>query len=114
MYLVALVAGKSFSHHHYHSVWQGIAGGGRTDIVGQQKPTEQLAVCTDILGELPWTEQSGVNFQKTPGLIDIIRTMYFGHWEPLGMSEQMWSENLEAPMSGEFRTLGRHTRWPRG
>jgi len=36
-----VVAGKSVSHHHRHSVCQGEAGGGRTVIQGLRRWTEQ-------------------------------------------------------------------------
>jgi len=31
--------------------------------------------------------------------VEYISKMYFSHWEPLGMSERMWSENLDASNS---------------
>jgi len=41
-----------------------------------------------------------------------INTMYFGRWEPPGVSERMWSVNLEASISGEYQTLGGHSDRP--
>jgi len=38
-----------------------------------------------------------------------ISKMYFSHWEPSGVSERMWSVNLNASMSGEYQTLGGHS-----
>jgi hypothetical protein len=32
--------------------------------------------------------------------------MYFRHWKPPGVSERMWSVNLDASISGEYQTLG--------
>ncbi|MEA2207444.1 MAG: hypothetical protein QOE77_4220 [Blastocatellia bacterium] len=32
--------------------------------------------------------------------------MYFSHWEPPGVSERMWSVNLDASISGEYQTQG--------
>jgi hypothetical protein len=32
--------------------------------------------------------------------------MYFSHWEPPGVCERMWSENLKASIWGENETLG--------
>jgi len=34
-----------------------------------------------------------------------ISGMYFSPWEPPGVSERMWSVNLEGLMSGEYQTL---------
>jgi len=41
-----------------------------------------------------------------------IRKMYFSHWNPPGVSERMWSVNLDAPISGEYQTLGGHSCRP--
>jgi hypothetical protein len=37
-----------------------------------------------------------------------ISKMYFSHWKPPGVSERMWSVNLDASISGEYQTLGGH------
>jgi hypothetical protein len=34
--------------------------------------------------------------------------MYFIHWKPPGISERMWSVNLDASISGEYQTVGGH------
>ena len=41
-----------------------------------------------------------------------IRTMYFSHWKSPGVSERMWSENLDGLMSGEYQTLRGHLGRP--
>jgi len=41
-----------------------------------------------------------------------IRKMYFSHWEPPGVSERMWSENLNASISAEYQTLRGHSGRP--
>jgi len=41
-----------------------------------------------------------------------ISTMSFSLWEPPGVSERMWSVNLDALISGEDQTLGGHSGWP--
>jgi hypothetical protein len=41
-----------------------------------------------------------------------ISKMYFGHWKPPGVSERMWSVNLDASISGEYQTLGGHSSQP--
>jgi hypothetical protein len=41
-----------------------------------------------------------------------ISKMYFSRWEPPGVSERMWSVNLEASISGEYQTLGGHSGRP--
>jgi len=38
--------------------------------------------------------------------------MYFSHWKPPGVSERMWSVNLNASISGECQTLGGHSCRP--
>jgi len=38
-----------------------------------------------------------------------ISKMYFSHWKPPGVSERMWSVNLEASISGEYQTVGGHS-----
>jgi len=38
-----------------------------------------------------------------------ITKTYFSHWEPPGVSERMWSVNLDASISGEYQTLGGHS-----
>ena len=38
-----------------------------------------------------------------------ISKMYFSHWKPPGVSERMWSVNLDASISGEYQTLGGHS-----
>jgi len=38
--------------------------------------------------------------------------MYFSHWEPPGVSERMWSVNLDASISGECQTIGGHSGRP--
>ena len=41
-----------------------------------------------------------------------ISKMYFSHWKPPGVSERMWSVNLNASISGEYQTLGGHSCRP--
>jgi len=41
-----------------------------------------------------------------------ISEMYFSHWKPPGVSERMWSVNLEASISGGYLTLGGHSSPP--
>ena len=41
-----------------------------------------------------------------------ISKMYFSHWMPPGMSERMWSVNLDVSISGEYQTLGGHSGRP--
>jgi len=38
--------------------------------------------------------------------------MYLSHWKPLGVSERMWSVDLDASISGESQTLGGHSCRP--
>jgi hypothetical protein len=35
-----------------------------------------------------------------------ISKMYFSHWKAPGVSERIWSVNLDASISGEYQTLG--------
>jgi len=35
--------------------------------------------------------------------------LYYSHWKTLGVSEWMWSVNLDASMSGDYQTLGGHS-----
>jgi len=41
-----------------------------------------------------------------------ISKMYFSHCKPPGVSERMWSVNLDASISGEYQTLGGHSCRP--
>jgi len=41
-----------------------------------------------------------------------ISKMYFSHWKTPGVSKRMWSVNLDASISGEYRTLGGHSGRP--
>jgi hypothetical protein len=41
-----------------------------------------------------------------------ISKMYFRHWKPPGVSERMWSVNLDASISGEYQTVGGHSCRP--
>jgi len=41
-----------------------------------------------------------------------ISKMYFSHWKTPGVSERMWSVNLDASISGEYQTLGGHSGQP--
>jgi len=41
-----------------------------------------------------------------------ISKMYFSHWKTPGVSERMWSVNLDASISGEYQTLGGHSGRP--
>jgi len=40
-----------------------------------------------------------------------IRNMYFSHWKTPGVSERMWSVNLDASISAQYQTLGGHSGW---
>jgi len=40
--------------------------------------------------------------------LSLISKMYFSHWKPPGVSEKMWSVNLDVSISGEYQTLGGH------
>jgi len=41
-----------------------------------------------------------------------ISKMYSTHWKPPGVSERMWSVNLNASISGEYKTLEGHSCQP--
>jgi len=41
-----------------------------------------------------------------------ISKIYFGLWKTPGVSERMWSVNLEASISGEYQTLGGYSGMP--
>jgi len=41
-----------------------------------------------------------------------ISKMYFSLWKPPGVSERMWSVNLDASISEEYQTLGGHSGQP--
>ena len=38
--------------------------------------------------------------------------MYFSLWKTPGVSERMWSVNVEGSISGEYQTLERHSSRP--
>ena len=50
--------------------------------------------------------------QKHPMGKSCITKMYFSLWETPGVSERMWSGNLEASISEEYQTLGGHSGRP--
>ena len=54
---------------------------------------------------LPW-------FSLILGDTEDISKMYFSHWKAPGVSERMWSINLDASISGEYQTLGGHSCRP--
>jgi len=64
----------------------------------------------------------GIGETCSPGCIGIvcyqvlrhpsISKIYFSLWKPPGVSERMWSVNLDASISGEYQTLGGHSGWP--
>jgi len=41
-----------------------------------------------------------------------IRKMFFSLWKPPGVSERMWSVNLDVSMSGEYQTQGGNSGRP--
>jgi len=41
-----------------------------------------------------------------------ISKMYFSHWKSPGVSERMWSVNLDESISGEYQTVGGHSGRP--
>jgi len=47
-----------------------------------------------------------------PDMISISK-MYFRYWEPPGLSERMWTVNLEVSISGEYLGQGGNSgqRW---
>jgi len=47
-----------------------------------------------------------------PGFSNYISKMYFSLREPPGVSERMWSVNLDASISGGYQTLGGHSGRP--
>jgi hypothetical protein len=55
---------------------------------------------------------------KAPAVMEVhsecynISKMYFRHWKPPGVSERMWSVNLDASISGEYQTLEGHSCRP--
>jgi len=63
---------------------------------GRWKPLQPAPICSQIRLE------NNVYISK----------MYFSLWKPPGVSERMWSANLEASISGEYQTLGGHSGWP--
>jgi len=42
----------------------------------------------------------------------VISKMYLCHRKAPGVSERMWSVNLDASIAGEYETLGGHSCWP--
>jgi hypothetical protein len=59
-------------------------------------------------------EHKSTNFMSTVlfNLSADISIMYVSRWEPLEVSERMWCVNVEAAISGEYQTRGRHSGWP--
>jgi len=45
-------------------------------------------------------------------VLPCISTMYFSLWKTPGVSERMWSVNLEGSISGEYQTLGGYSGRP--
>ena len=41
-----------------------------------------------------------------------ITKMYLSYWKPPGVSERMWSVNLDVSISGEYQTLEGHSSRP--
>jgi hypothetical protein len=38
--------------------------------------------------------------------------MYFNYWKPPGVSEKMWSVNLDGSISGEYQTAAGYSGHP--
>jgi len=50
------------------------------------------------------SRMTGASTNAPPG----ISKTHPSHWNPPGVSERMWSVDLDVSMSGEYRTLGGH------
>jgi len=60
----------------------------------------------------PLTEKYMLPVAQAMGLVAYISKMNFSLWKPPGVSERMWSVNLDASISGEYQTLGGHSCQP--
>jgi len=49
---------------------------------------------------------------EEPDIGFYISKMYFSHWKPPGVSERIWSVNLDGSISGKYQTLGGHSGRP--
>jgi len=49
---------------------------------------------------------------KCSTVCSIISKINFSHWKPPGVSERMWSVNLDGSISGECQTPGGHSGRP--
>jgi hypothetical protein len=56
-------------------------------------------------------ESAGGNSLPNVPLPDICK-MYSSLWKTLGVSERMWSVNLQASISGEYQTLAEYSSRP--
>jgi len=66
--------------------------------------------------ERPWKMHHFLEYDRfrliiwqLPNQPNTISKMYFSHWKSPGVSERMWSVNLDASISGEYQTLGEHS-----
>ena len=58
-------------------------------------------------------EEEARKLHRMPTAHDLFNSkMYFSHWKPPGVSERMWSVNLDASISGEYQTLGGYSCRP--
>ena len=56
----------------------------------------------DVVNLVTVTDQ----YDRCNALWLCISKMYFSHWKSPGVSERMWSVNLDASISGEYQTIG--------
>jgi hypothetical protein len=66
----------------------------------------QAAQCSVIMR---FISSVHVEFQQGPCALNCISKMYFSLWMTPGVSERMWSVNIEVSISGEYQTLGRNS-----
>jgi hypothetical protein len=62
--------------------------------------------------QIEYCVEHSIRADPTNNIIFNISIMYFSRWKPPGVSERMWSVNLDASNSGEYQTLGGHSCRP--
>jgi hypothetical protein len=85
---------------------------------GDHSEVAQLTPIESGVGGISFIHISHVNilvghtYHVTRALLLCISKMKFSRWGPPGVSETMWSVNLDASISGDYQTIGGHSCRP--
>jgi hypothetical protein len=104
-------SGTGFTSHKHDTPDEEPENAHRWHLRKEDQTAQHSAAYAEYLGHIKHLHRKDQTARRSAAAINISK-MDFSHWMPRGVSERMWSVNLDASISGEYQTPGGHSSRP--